>query len=390
MIRYNNAQSLKGYGIIPFKKGVWMECCYFGVCGSCRYEGYEEQLNHKIQTITPMMRPYYEGEMQIIRSQVRHYRARAEFRILHREGRLVYGMHGVAQGSLIPIETCPMVAESISAMMPRLLHALEEQELGYRLFGIDYLCSSEGEMVVSLIYHRRLDEAWSACARRIGEELGIHIIGRSRGQKLILTQDHVTEHLTIGSQSYHYRHIENSFTQPNPRVNEQMIAWALEAVKGIEGELLELYCGAGKFTIPFASVFDRVVATEISKSSIAAALHNTALNGVKNITFVRMSAEEFTQALDGVRPFNRLRGIDLGSYQLSTLFVDPPRSGLGHEGAMFATRFEQVIYISCNPITLAEDLARITQTHEVLTMAMFDQFPYTHHAEMGVMLRRRR
>ena len=180
--------------------------------------------------------------------------------------------------------------------------------------------------------------------------------------------------------------IENSFTQPNPRVNEQMIAWALEQFKDTSGDLLELYCGAGNFTIPFARKFDKVLATEISKSSIAAAKNNMQLNDVANIEFVRMSAEEFVQALDGVREFNRMKDIDIDAYQLKNIFVDPPRAGMDEESCAFAARHDTILYISCNPETLHRDLKLLTQTHRVEKMGLFDQFPYTNHVEMGVKL----
>jgi tRNA (uracil-5-)-methyltransferase len=239
---------------------------------------------------------------------------------------------------------------------------------------------------VSLLYHRALDEEWKAKAQTLQERLGVYIIGRSRRQKLVLSQDYVTETLEISGREYRYIHIENSFTQPNARVNEQMVGWSLEQLEGIGGDLLELYCGAGNFTIPFASKFDRVLATEISKASIHAAKQNMELNGVSNIEFVRLSAEEFTQALDRVRPFRRMEGIDLENYRLRTLFVDPPRAGLDEAACAFAARFDHLLYISCNPETLFRDLEILGQTHTVTAMAAFDQFPYTHHLEMGVML----
>lgn len=241
-------------------------------------------------------------------------------------------------------------------------------------------------MTLSMLYHKALDEQWQDRARELEKRLGVYVIGRSRKQKLILSQDYITETLTIEGRQYRYVHIENSFTQPNPRVNEQMIGWSLSQLNGIGGDLLELYCGAGNFTIPFATKFDRVLATEISKSSIHAAKQNMALNNVENIEFVRLSAEEFTQALDNVREFRRLEGLNVSDYHLKTLFVDPPRAGLGEEPCRFASRFDHLLYISCNPETLYRDLEILTKTHRIDDMAAFDQFPYTHHLEMGVKL----
>jgi tRNA (uracil-5-)-methyltransferase len=160
----------------------------------------------------------------------------------------------------------------------------------------------------------------------------------------------------------------------------------MEAFGKKSSDLLELYCGAGNFTIPFATLFNKVLATEISKSSINAAKTNMALNGVSNVEFVRMSVEEFVSALDGVREFRRMKDIDIKSYNIDSIFVDPPRSGMDEYSCRFSARYETIVYISCNPETLYRDLEILTQTHDVVSMALFDQFPYTHHVEMGVKL----
>lgn len=368
-----------------------MDCKYFGECGSCRvYETtYVEQLEAKRKAITSQFSPYFFQKIPIFTSLTEHYRARAEFQVYHEEGKLYYAMQRLDRTGKLKIDRCPMVSESIYNIMQILLAEIESFEMEHRLFGVDFLSGADDEVLVTLIYHRPLDGEWEVKARELSKKLGIHVIGRSRKQKIILTQDYVTESLNIHGKKYFYHHVENSFTQPNPGVNEKMLEWSMKQLDGIGGDLLELYCGAGNFTIPFASKFDRVLATEISKSSIHAAKENMKLNHVENIDFVRMSAEEFTQALDGIRKFNRMEGIDIDSYCLQTLFVDPPRSGLGEEACAFASRFRHLLYISCNPETLLRDLSILEKTHHVTAMAGFDQFPYTHHLEMGVMLVRK-
>jgi len=368
-----------------------MQCEYFGICGSCRlYEaGYEGQLTSKVHTIEAQFSPYFSGKITVYESKEEHYRSRCEFKIYHDDEGSFYAMNRADKQGIVKITNCSIVHEQIARIMQPLLDEIKKYELGYKLFGIDFLTSSSGEVLASLIYHRALDEAWSMSARLIEKELGLYIIGRSRKQKIVLSQDYVTETLHIKNRDYRYIHIENSFTQPNALVNEKMVSWSLEQLEGIGGDLLELYCGAGNFTIPFAAKFDRVLATEISKASIIAAKRNMELNAVVNIDFVRLSAEEFTQALDGGREFRRLEGLRVDDYHLKTLFVDPPRSGLGEEPCAFASRFDNLLYISCNPETLLRDLEILTQTHEIQAMALFDQFPYTHHLEMGVKLTRK-
>ncbi len=66
--------------------------------------------------------------------------------------------------------------------------------------------------------------------------------------------------------------------------------------------------------------------------------------------------------------------------------VDPPRAGLDPKTTELVKQYEHIIYISCNPDTLVRDLEQLTETHQIVRHAIFDQFPYTHHIESGVML----
>ncbi len=367
-----------------------MNCKYFGVCGSCKLYDlrYEEQLEQKL-TIVKSLFPHYEGSYDIARSKESHYRARSEFKLWHTGDDISYAMNTLDKKGVVNIDECPMVNEAIETLMPKLLSYIKDNKMDQKLFNIDFLSTQDGEIVVSLIYHIKLDEQWSEKAKKLSEALNIHIIGRSRKQKVIIGQDYVTEKLRFDGQEYLFKQIENSFTQPNAYVNEQMVSWALEQTKDFSGDLLELYCGAGNFTIPFAKVFDKVLATEISKSSIHAAKENMKLNNTHNIEFVRMSAEEFTQALDGVREFRRMKDINIQEYALKTLFVDPPRAGLDKKARDFCRRFDHLIYISCNPETLKRDLEDLSDAYEITQMAAFDQFPYTPHLEMGAVLKKR-
>ena len=365
-----------------------MDCKYFGECGACRvYEdGYKGQLDGKLTLHKEEFSKFYDGDIAVFESPEQHYRYRSEFKIWHDGDEIHYAMNHQEKGRVVFVEECPQVAQPIANLMPKLLKEIKEKEVGFKLFGVDFLSSSDGEIVVSFLYHRKLDAQWIEKAKQIAKSLDIYIIGRSRKQKEIVGQDYITETLNIEGKEYKFNYIENSFTQPNPRVNEQMIAWAMKNFDGLSGDLLELYCGAGNFTIPFATKFQKVLATEISKSSINAAKENMVLNGVENIEFVRMSVEDFVQALDGVREFRRMKDINMKSYSLESIFVDPPRSGMDEDSCRFAMRHTNILYISCNPLTLLRDLELLTQTHDVVNMALFDQFPYTHHVEMGVML----
>jgi tRNA (uracil-5-)-methyltransferase len=290
------------------------------------------------------------------------------------------------------IYECPKVIEPIWKRMNPLLEAINSSEvLKNRIFSVEFLATTTYECLITMIYHRKLDDVWEAEARELEKRVNASIIGRSRKQKVILSREFVTENLFIDNQYYLYRHYESGFTQPNPVLNIKMIEWAIKQAKRVGGgDFLESYCGLGNFTLPLSNYFNKVLATEVSKRSIYSAKENCILNGVENIEFIRLSSEEMTQALNKEREFTRLKEVDLESYNFSTVLVDPPRAGLDIDTIKLISTMEHIIYISCNPETLARDLVELTKTHALDESAIYDQFPHTHHVESGVFLIKKR
>jgi len=355
-------------------------------------EQYEAQLAEKVVRLQSMMAPHNAPAPEVFRSPVSHYRMRAEFRMWHDGDDLYHIIFDQATKQRIRVDTFPAASELINALMKAILEGVKgEKVLRHKLFQIDYLTTMSNQAIVSLLYHKKLDDEWQAAATVLRDalraaNLNVHLIGRATKTKIALDQDFIDERLPVGGREMIYRQVENSFTQPNAAMNIQMLEWALNATENSKGDLLELYCGNGNFSLALARNFDRVLATEIAKPSVAAAQYNIAANHIDNVQIIRMSAEEFTQAMNGVREFNRLQGIDLKGYQCETIFVDPPRSGLDSETEKMVQAYPRILYISCNPETLCKNLETLGQTHNVERLALFDQFPYTHHMECGVWL----
>jgi len=371
-----------------------MTCKHFGSCGSCGlYEiSYSEQLKQKEERVSRLLDPFYQEALEVFDSPTSHYRARAEFRIWHEGDRCDYAMGNIEKKGAINIEECPKVIEPIEKRMWKLLKKINAsaEVLKQRLFAVEFLATTTDECLITMLYHRKLDDVWSAEAKLLETALNCKIMGRSRKQKVILSDEFVTEKLDIDGETFTYVQYESGFTQPNPTVNVKMIEWAIKQAKKVgHGDFLESYCGLGNFTLPLSHYFDKVLATEISKRSIHAALENCKLNGVENITFARLASEEMTEALNEKRVFNRLKEIDLKSYEFSTVLVDPPRAGLDEGTIELISNIENIIYISCNPETLARDLETLINTHDVVEAAMYDQFPHTEHVESGVFLQKK-
>ncbi len=351
---------------------------------------YESQIIDKRGRVSGLLSPFYSGELSIYDSPQDHYRARSEFRIWHSGDRCDYAMGNLTKDGKIDISECPKVIRAIESRMWRLLDEINNSKvLKTKLFGVEFLATTTDETLITMLYHRKLDDAWSEEAKRLEALLNCSILGRSRKQKVILSSEYVVEVLRIDGRDVTYIEYESGFTQPNPSVNVKMIEWAISQAKCVGyGDLLESYCGLGNFTIPLSRYFKKVLATEVSKRSIYAAKENCLKNSVENISFVRLSSEEMTQALIGVREFTRLKDIELDEYNFSTVLVDPPRAGLDAETIGLISDIEYIIYISCNPETLARDLKSLSLTHKVEEAAMFDQFPHTAHVESGVFLRK--
>ncbi|MBY7902160.1 tRNA (uridine(54)-C5)-methyltransferase TrmA [Vibrio fluvialis] len=357
---------------------------------------YQAQLDDKVTRLTDMFQAYQVPELEVFESPQQHYRMRAEFRVWHEGEDMYYIMFNPETREKYRVDQFPAASRLINDLMPLLMDAMKgDDTLRRKLFQVDFLSSLSGEVLVSLLYHRQLDDAWTAAAKKLKQRLNdegfnLNLIGRARKMKIVLDRDYVVEKLHVNGQPYIYQQVENSFTQPNGKVAEKMLEWAVDCTQESKGDLLELYCGNGNFSLALAQNFERVLATELAKPSVESAQYNIAANHIDNVQIIRMSAEEFTQAMEGKREFNRLKdaGVDLKSYNCNTIFVDPPRSGMDIDTCKMVQGYERILYISCNPETLKENLDVLCETHHVTRFALFDQFPYTHHMEAGVMLER--
>lgn len=347
---------------------------------------FQEKAAKALERLKPLAPPTPQHHASIASG----YRLRAEFRIWHDGDNLHYVMFPPDEPCNPQIiEAFPIAGPRITEVMAPLLEALRcSTELRRKLFQVEFLSTLNGELLITLIYHRPLDDAWHAAARALTGSLSCKIIGRSRKQKRVLDTDWVEEVIKVEGQAFRYRQPEQCFTQPNGFINQKMMGWLLDQCDKTDTDLLELYCGIGNFTLPLSQRFRNVLATELSKPATAAARWNAEANRSHNIELARLSAQEMTAAIAGERPFQRLADLkqSLADYQFDTLLVDPPRAGLDAATLGLASSFKRVLYISCNPETLSDNLATLSSTHSIEGLAFFDQFPYTHHLESGVVL----
>lgn len=374
--------------------------------GTTDPKNYSQYLNEKIENVLNLFKKnnLEYTDPQIFESPVEFYRMRTEFSIFfkndYKDFDFCMFVPKTKPKQRIELETFPVGSKAINQGMALLKKYLMNYDvLNFKLFETDFLANQQGQLIIALNYHKKIEEdeftkaATSLKADFLKEGLDVNFIGRARKQSILVNTDTILETIHTKDKDFFLYQVEGNFSQPNIYACQNMVQFARDCCNNCKDEdLIELYCGSGTFTVCLADLFRKVFSTEVSRVPTLTALKNIEKNNITNTKIARLSAVEVAQALEGVREFNRLKiaDIDVKDYNLTTLLIDPPRSGLEFKEALdFTARFDRVIYISCGPESLASDLAYLTKTHKIEKLAFFDQFPYTSHLETGVLLTRK-
>ena len=316
---------------------------------------------------------------EIYLSPATGYRARAEFGFSKNYFTMVSHKHKIYMDqSSIP-------HPSIQQLMPNLLSKINKSEIiKKKLFQVNFRTSGT-KVLATLIYHKPLEEEWIQAAKNIQDSLAnISIIGRSKKQKVIIGEEDLELLCNYANSSFKILQNDSVFFQPNFYLYSLMISFITKQLEDPR-DLLELYCGCGGFTLPLASKFNKVFATENNRHSIRLLKESIKLNNLSNIQTARLSDDETASALANERPFRRLENIDMQSYEFSHILVDPPRAGLSTETIKLSKQFKNMLYISCNPETFLRDMVKVNRKIE--SIGIFDQFANTQHLEVVALLK---
>ena len=316
---------------------------------------------------------------EIYLSPATGYRARAEF------GFNKHSYTMVENKQKIYMDQSSIPHPSIQQLMPNLLSKINESEIiKKKLFQVNFRTSGT-KVLATLIYHKPLEEEWIQAAKAIQDSLAnIAIIGRSKKQKAIIGAEDFELVCNYAHSSFRILQNDLVFFQPNFYLYSLMISFIAKQLEDPK-DLLELYCGCGGFTLPLASTFKKVFATENNRHSIRLLKESIKLNDLSNIETARLSDDETASALANERPFRRLENIDMQSYEFSHILVDPPRAGLSTETIKLSKQFKNMIYISCNPETFLRDMIKVDRKIE--SIGIFDQFANTQHLEVVAFLK---
>ncbi|HXF82352.1 MAG TPA: 23S rRNA (uracil(1939)-C(5))-methyltransferase RlmD [bacterium] len=381
----------------PSPERVAPRCPHFGSCGGCLWQhlAYDAQLRAKqaiveeslrhLGGLTPAVRPI-EG------ADPWYYRNKMEFSF-HPGGRL--GLHRRGRWDEIEdLTTCflqsPRTVEIVNAVRAFVRrHDIACYDPRTHEGVLRHLVIREGratgELLIAVVTASetfpQARELAALLVDRHPELTGfLWAINPSRGDAVEVAGVHVLHgrpYITERVGGITFRLGLLTFFQTNTAQAERMVAIVRELAGAAMGHVLDLYCGVGTFGLALAGRARRVTGIEVVAASVEAARENAALNGITNATF---------HAAD-VRGFDRLPGVA----DVDLLVLDPPRAGAGARVMQAIARLAppRVIYISCNPTTLAPDLRELVGAgYAVRVVQPIDLFPQTYHVECVVLLER--
>ncbi|SRR6266498_2789905 len=338
-------------------------CKHFGICGGCHYQSlpYEEQLKAKTEILRDQLIRIGRIENPPVQKMVAspnpwNYRNHVQFHLTD-EGKLGYVGASVRLAPVIlPITECHLPEESINSLWPQL-----EFEADTDINRVSLRAGKEDDLMLVL-------ESESPESPELEIEAGISVAHIFEENTVVIAGH---DHSVISVLGRDFRVSAASFFQVNTAMAEEMINHLLTCLPvSLSTTLLDVYCGVGLFSASLASKCERVIGIESSPSACEDFAFN--LDEFNNVELYEGLAEDVLPSLVG----------QIGN--LSYVIVDPPRAGLEKRvvDGLLKLNPKVIVYVSCDPSTLARDAARLVNGgYRLKDVTPFDLFPQTYHIE---------
>jgi 23S rRNA (uracil1939-C5)-methyltransferase len=369
------------------------QCPYFARCGGCHYQhtSYENQLKIKTEILRENLRRLAKlelaSEIEVHASPPWGYRNRTRLQV-RTEGEFALGYFRAASHELLPVEECPISSPLVNRALAGLWKFGRSGSVPHELREIELFANDDDSKLQAELYveghadkppkTRTAEEFVEALRTELPELVTAYIFVRTIAA-LRGARGHITEEpaWTLGPGEFRYRTKTaafrvsgGSFFQVNRFLVEELVRIV---TTNRSGELaLDLYAGVGLFTATLAKEFGHIVAVESSHSAAG----DLSYNSGPNVKTVRATVDEYLRG----------RGAKL---RPELVVLDPPRAGLGDRVARGVAKIDarRVMYVSCDPATLARDLVTlIAGGWRVERVHLVDLFPQTYHIESVVEL----
>jgi len=355
-------------------------CPHFKQCGGCQLQhlSASAQIHHKQQQALDQLRRIGgitpETILPPLEAQHWHYRRRARLGLCKdkRSGKISVGFRQHQSNQLVAIDQCPILDQRGDQLITPLNRLLNQLQQPLAISHIE-ICLGDSTAALVLRHPKPLVEADQQALQTLASSQGFDLYlqpGTPQTLKSVSNSPNLSLSYALPELNMQFQ--PQDFTQINPEINRLMIQRALQLLQpGPDDRILDLFCGLGNFTLPLARQAKEVVGIEALESMVERGRANAVLNQIDNVKFY---AADLSQPVTGEAWF--------GS-GFNKILLDPPRAGaLELLDPLVKLDAQQLLYISCDPATLARDAGELVKRGYRLThWGVMNMFPHTTHVE---------
>lgn len=363
-------------------------CPHFSVCGGCSLQHmhstaqleFKEAMVHEKLAHGMGIADYQ--RLPVISSHTEGYRRKARLAVRHvgKKERVLVGFRERSSSFIADMDSCLVLEPKVGRLLPLLATLIQSMDASRQLPQVEVAVGDElaGKPSCALVF-RHLAPLSPSDLQRLHDFAVDHALDLYLQPK---GPESVHKLYPVGGEDrLYYRHPDfdlelafhpMDFTQVNAVVNQAMVSKALDLLApGPQETVLDLFCGLGNFTLPLARKAGRVLGVEGVESMVLRGYENARRNGITNADFI---------CADLTRPPEQHEWLQQG---FDKVLLDPPRSGaIEVLPAVIAARPARIVYVSCNPATLARDAVWLGENgYRLQAAGAMDMFPHTGHVE---------
>ena len=361
--------------LTPSEARVEPFCPHYRQCGGCdlQHMNYVQQLTYKQQTLRQLMQKFAGRDIELmppILGLEREYRRRARVSVFvdKKTRQLHFGFRQKQSKHITQITNCPVLAPELNQLLPEIYALLKTSKKPEKLGHVELVLGDNGPCI-TLRHMGKLS----------ANEQGKLVELAKRHHATLYLMPETDQLLRVEGEMPFYKETgvkvlfePNNFIQVNQTVNQKMVEQAIDWLDLQANErVLDLFCGLGNFSLPIAKQVMSVVGVEGVPEMVVKAANNATLNNIDNAQFYHANLEQdFAGQIWSKEKFDKV-------------LLDPARAGAsGIIDQISSLGVQRIVYVSCNPATLARDSqSLLEQGYQLTRLGMLDMFPHTSHLE---------
>ena len=371
--KYSRASLIKVQS--PSKQRIEPFCHHYDECGGCNMQHMSnlDQQEYKQQTLSQLMSKFAGKRLELdapIVGPSQGYRRRTRVSVMQdrKTRQLKFGFRKKHSKDIVTLTHCPILVPELDVLLPDLYQLLQTFSHPECIGHVE-LVKADNACILVLRHTKSLSPKDQQALLEFvrSKQVTLYLVPNSDDMVLEYGKSGIYQEigLTIPFEP-------NNFIQINRDVNALMVAQALDWLDlSSQDSVLDLFCGLGNFSLPIAKQVKSLIGIEGVDEMVDKAIHNAEVNQIKNATFFQANLEQ------------DVSGQIWASQKFDKILLDPARAGASsiveQVSSLGATR---VVYVSCNPATLARDSrSLLSQGYELKRLGMLDMFPHTSHLE---------